>query len=233
MTQLQSLQMFSGSEPQEGRRYVPLTLDFTAGGSATIQVDMNQTAMSQLCGVFIDNSLGGSQVSITFQETGETISCGALSQSWTPISVGNRNQVLTAYSNNGLLTPIKLLNFAPTPREKFTYNPFNTSKFITPAILTTPLVANTITKVALPNLLRYGFTAIGTPGAAGNCSFFWGRADGVTAPATAFGAMQLFVSAPNVSTFQYFQTTENPVPTTSIWASSTVGMNLSVSDFSR
>lgn len=101
--------------PCEGPKSIEVPLDFTTSGEYTLDYQ-NQELLSlftQLQGIYFDNAVNGSSVTLLCSQTRQRITCPSLSQGYAPLLCG-KLFYLTFTSSGSALVTVHLCNF-PVP----------------------------------------------------------------------------------------------------------------------
>lgn len=108
-------QVFNGLIPPEGPKVVPLSADFSAAASYTINflLTQSQQFMSQIVSVFVDNSTNDQEVSITVGVINQVLKIPAHSQAYLPL-FAPKNTVLTVASTGAHVVGFFFVN-VPLP----------------------------------------------------------------------------------------------------------------------
>jgi hypothetical protein len=223
-------------EPIEGRRYVPLSVTIPAASViAQLAVNCVDAGITQICGMFIDNSANPFGVTIQITDTNEIITVDPNTQLRTPILTGLLNfQAIVNCDNPAAVTvPFKVLNFIPTREETIAINT-NTTQFSAPYLAFNGTLGTSKTLLAGTALTRTGIevTFYGGNNSTAYGGLLWGLENGaVDSSATYF----FFTVIPSngADFYSRFQVGDKPrMPTTSLWAEfSQTGVEITVAEY--
>jgi hypothetical protein len=102
--------------PPEGCRAIPLTIDFsTQGWTFDLQSVISRGVISALTCIFIDNSPNSNPLTITINNSAQTIIAPALSQGYYPVLCPNPAKFTATCTGGATNTKIHLLNYSAPP----------------------------------------------------------------------------------------------------------------------
>lgn len=166
-----------GNEPSEGRKFVPVEIDWSTMGGANnaVSFSLYQNAaqiLSQICAFSVDNSECGSDIQIIFTDSGQTYTVPAYEPaSVFPVFTNQINFYVIAEGEvTNDVTRFAILNFNPMPSSITPTEHQNVASLASGAFdgaSTYQLIANTVTGT-LESLL------VNVSGLAGGASFGYG-----------------------------------------------------------
>lgn len=112
-----SFQSVNGQKiPDEGPKSITVPLDFSLGTTFTLDLQniMQRGFMSMVQGLYLDNSLGGSTLSVTFGSTNQNIKIAPNRQGYRMVLCPNPVNNITFFSTSGVAVSVNLLNFPVT-----------------------------------------------------------------------------------------------------------------------
>lgn len=112
-----SFQNVNGQKiPEEGPRSVSVPLDFSLGTTLTLDLQnlMSRGFMSMIQGLFLDNSNGGTTLTVSFGGSGQQIKIAPNRQGYRMVLCPNPVNSITFFSTAGVLLAVQLLNFPVT-----------------------------------------------------------------------------------------------------------------------
>ena len=212
MTQPVAQSIYGGREPGEGRKYVAVNMDFSVFSSGPIPPVLNTTfnlqdsGMSQIAGIRIDNGLNPKGLWLTVQDTQQKISVMPGMQYTGPLYTGGLSVTISGATTGGVNIPISFLNFEPQIRnDRSPYlktigayssatGGFGASggQYVAPnPVLTVNCLIGVWTAVLQPNPLRYGFT-VRIDGTFTNPPYVgFGDQTGTISPGTAYAILSV------------------------------------------
>lgn len=107
----QNQTLYIGGIPKEGPQSLLVNVDLTAGSSLDLTTLIGQGKLSGVQAIFVDLSNCDKAVSITAQDTNQTITCAPFTQGYYPILAGKYLKFNMSSDFNGQV-PIFFLNFA-------------------------------------------------------------------------------------------------------------------------
>jgi hypothetical protein len=102
--------------PDEGPKSVGVPLDFSATDTYTLDLQnvIQRGFMSMVQGVYIDNSLNGSTLSISFGGTSQVIKIAPNRQGYRMVLCPNPANQIVFFTTGGVALNVQLLNFPVT-----------------------------------------------------------------------------------------------------------------------